>query len=337
MPSVSLHPTTTANDLSIGSLSWTRADGDVEALDAAEADVAVGSTVQSHILKCTTLGAPIPVDATIDGVIVSIVRRASNGGMEAAIKDASLRLFKAGYAAGDDKADLATAWPTTEDVASYGGDADLWGLTLTPADVNDTGFGVGISVAGDGGIMPGTAYVNYITITVYYTEASPPAAGDELDEQPPPGRRIRRRSAIKRPQPVDWSLEDDDPPVGDEDGPPDEFARARRRPKRRRLAAPTDASLLSEIVATEDSEEYEPDEPPRRRRPKRRRRTLLQEHDLATGSTSCDCPPGGAVIVSSGFAAALVEGDAEQPRFAGFAVVRQPTGFAAVIRTDCDC
>lgn len=335
MPSQSRSPAAVDNDLSVGTQAWTRGDNDLQADDGDESSVSVGSTVESRYLKCTNCGFSIPDGATITGVIVRVWRRASNGAMEAEIKDSRVYLWSGG-ATGDNKADTVSAWPSIQGGVEYGSSGDVWGLAApTPAVVNDAGFGVGLSVVGDGGINPGTAYVDLMTIEVFYDEAV--AAGDELDEQPPPGRRLRRRSAIQRPPPVDWSLEDDDPPGGDEDGPPDEFARARRRPKRRRLAASADASLLSEIVATEDSEEYEPDEPPRRRRSKRRRRTLLQEHDLATGSTSCDCPPGGAVIVSSGFAAALVEGDAEQPRFAGFAVVRQPTGFAAVIRTDCDC
>lgn len=180
MSSVSSSPAAVDNDLSVGTQVWTRGDNDLGFDDGDESSVSVGSTVESRYLKCTTFGFAIPSGATITGIYVAITRRASNGGMEAAIKDARVRLWSSGPV-GDDKADTVTAWPTVENGAGYGGAGDLWGTTWTPSNINDTGFGVGLSVIGDGGINPGTAFVDFISITVYYDDApSPPATTPDV-------------------------------------------------------------------------------------------------------------------------------------------------------------
>ena len=58
----------------------------------------------------------------------------------------------------------------------WGGTGDLWGVALTPSDVNSTNFGVGLAVKmnGDGSVNT-TAYVDSVTMTVYYDT---PAAGN---------------------------------------------------------------------------------------------------------------------------------------------------------------
>ena len=57
--------------------------------------------------------------------------------------------------------------------ASYGGATDRWGTTWTPADVNATGFGVGLTpmylLTGGNG----RAYVDFIRATVYYSLPCP--------------------------------------------------------------------------------------------------------------------------------------------------------------------
>ncbi len=53
--------------------------------------------------------------------------------------------------------------------ATYGSASDLWGTTWTPAEINNTNFGVSLSVLNQSGFSSRTASVDYIQITVTYT------------------------------------------------------------------------------------------------------------------------------------------------------------------------
>ena len=98
---------------------------------------------QSHYLQGTNYGFDIPADATINGITVDINRyitSTSNG------FDRVVQLLKNGTLTGDNLAALSTGWPNSEEIATYGGASNLWGATLTPADINNPNFGVALSV-----------------------------------------------------------------------------------------------------------------------------------------------------------------------------------------------
>ena len=83
--------------------------------------------------------------------------------------DSTVKLVgAAGTVVGDNKAS-ASAWPTSDAYTTYGGAADLWGTTWTPADVNDVDFGAVISAS-----VPTsrTLSVDHVRITVYYSYES---------------------------------------------------------------------------------------------------------------------------------------------------------------------
>ena len=67
--------------------------------------------------------------------------------MTASIKFSSVKLVKGGVITGDEKS--TGAFTTTDTVYAFGGATDLWGLALTPADVNGSTFGVAVSMIGD--------------------------------------------------------------------------------------------------------------------------------------------------------------------------------------------
>lgn len=121
----------------------------------------------SNYLKVTNFGFTIPTDATITGITVSIERSSNtlNG-----THDDSIRLVKGDVISGNDKA-TAAQWPTSDAVATYGSSTDLWGLTLTPADINLSTFGVVIAAIAD---LASTAQIDYITITIDYTGSNKP-------------------------------------------------------------------------------------------------------------------------------------------------------------------
>ena len=86
------------------------------------------------------------------------------------VLDNEVKLIKAGVVSGNNNADLATDWSTTDVTAAYGSSSDLWGLAWTDADINAINFGIAVSATSNNS----TAQIDNITITVYYT--SVPAA-----------------------------------------------------------------------------------------------------------------------------------------------------------------
>lgn len=108
-------------------------------------------------LVASNFGFDIPDVAVIDGIEVNIV--GSNIGCWGDV-DLSLGGYK-------DAGTLNT---------SYGGSTDLWGNTVTPADINDTAFGASVYLSDVSG-GDGFASVDYISITIYYhiDVTTPPA------------------------------------------------------------------------------------------------------------------------------------------------------------------
>jgi len=127
----------------------------------------------SDYLDVQGFGFTVPTGSTINGIIVGIERKSTNG----TVKDATLQLLNAsGTPAGDDKALPLTAWPTSDASVSYGGTSDNWSISPTVAMVNDADFGVRLSVTGD---LSDVASVDHISMKVYYTVAS----GSELNNK----------------------------------------------------------------------------------------------------------------------------------------------------------
>lgn len=122
-----------------------------------------------RLLKATDYGFSIPAGATINGILVTIERKAASASR---VSDLNVYLIKAGVTqSAEDKAS-AEHWAITDENVTYGGVSDLWSNTWTADDVNNSGFGVGLRAqqAVDGTDV--TASVDWMGITVYYTEFS---------------------------------------------------------------------------------------------------------------------------------------------------------------------
>lgn len=161
-------------------------------------DASSASTTPMHILgvfplhskhlKLTEFGFEIPASATIDGIEAHIKRRRTNEGM----RDLRIQLIKGGTVGGSNKA-KSTEWTTSDVTVDYGDEEDLWGLELTPSDVNSDDFGIAIS-ASSIYEEQAQALVNVASITVYYTEsgatedASSPAVGIISSRRNPLGK-----------------------------------------------------------------------------------------------------------------------------------------------------
>ena len=83
------------------------------------------------------------------------------------LMDNNVFLLKGGSAVGTDHAGNVD-WTTSDTTPTYGNSTDLWGTTLTAADVNATNFGVRLKVKNNSATTTNTASVDYVSVTVYY-------------------------------------------------------------------------------------------------------------------------------------------------------------------------
>lgn len=122
-------------------------------------------------LECKGFNFNIPSGSvTINGITVSIERKASTNTATDYIQDYEVQLIKAdGTYNTQNKADLTTKWLTTDVVVNYGSSSDVWGGTWSYTDINDPDFGVVISVNEGADFSGSTGSIDYVTITVDYT------------------------------------------------------------------------------------------------------------------------------------------------------------------------
>jgi len=118
-------------------------------------------------IKYTGFGFAIPTGATIKGVVVKLKRYAAD---PTNTYDYQIKLVKAGSVVGNNKSNYVN-WPGSWTEGIYGGQADLWGTTWTPAEVNASDFGMDFGYTWTNlGFNDPNIYVNYVKIIVYYTE-----------------------------------------------------------------------------------------------------------------------------------------------------------------------
>lgn len=163
-------PGTAANDNSIGTLSWSNVNN-ILTSNNSRATVTVTSNNITNYLKATNFGFNVPAVAVIQGITVGIERNRS-GGSGGNIQDSEVKLVKSDGSLGSTNKAIATNWVTGEAYSNYGGAADLWGESWTPADINDPDFGVVLSVVGISSSNR-VANVDHMRITVTYTLGHP--------------------------------------------------------------------------------------------------------------------------------------------------------------------
>jgi large repetitive protein len=171
-------PGTLVDATGVGTLTWS-SPGNAASSNNVYASFAHNATsyTTSHYLKATNFGFTIPEGSTINGIAVSIERKVG-GSDPRNVLDTYVCIVKANGSIGStNKGDLTTSWPASDTVKSYGSTSDLWGETWTDSDINDADFGVVLSaksrtLAGEGSCV---GYVDFISITVTYTEGAAPA------------------------------------------------------------------------------------------------------------------------------------------------------------------
>jgi hypothetical protein len=135
-------------------------------------------------LKAGNFGFAIPAEASITGVVARVERKQQitenvPGTTLGAYDFMTCLMLNGTIVTGSNVVNGGSPyyWPTTEETKTFGGSNNLWGQTLTPADINNSNFGFAI--------LPRKAYflnaypfvtanvwVDYMSMTVYYTMPS---------------------------------------------------------------------------------------------------------------------------------------------------------------------
>lgn len=163
-------PGTAADDSGVGTAAWQAPTAVLTGTSYTYAGIGLGT--YSHYLKVTNFGFSIPTGATIDGIVVEAKCGRTDG--IGTTKDYRARIVKGGTIGTTDKSS-ATTWTGSYaggnmQYISHGSSTEKWGETWTEADIENTGFGFALSAQNNDGEDGDTAQVQYIRITVYYTE-----------------------------------------------------------------------------------------------------------------------------------------------------------------------
>lgn len=167
---------TAFNDNTIGTLGFSNVNNAIISDNTSATATAIVSlfTGSSNYLKVTGFGFNVPSYSSICGVVVEIEKKATGIVVFAWIRDNEVKLVKANSITGNNLGYTGTDWSGTDTYVTHGASNNLWGTTLTPADVNASDFGVAISAKFNGllGVFP-SAQIDNIRMTVYYNPVLP--------------------------------------------------------------------------------------------------------------------------------------------------------------------
>lgn len=136
----------------------------VFAADGVLATCVIGSGVSSKELFVTGFGFAIPSNATISGISVAVLCKAT----ATDLSDQRVFLLKNSLQVGSNHAN-GNGWTAGLTNQNYGSTSDLWGTTWTPADVNAAGFGVSVEAFNNSLASSRTASIDYVSITISYS------------------------------------------------------------------------------------------------------------------------------------------------------------------------
>jgi len=149
-----------------GGADWSNFNN-AKASDNADASATVDKLSLSDWLRATNFDfSEIPSGATIDGIEVKIEHQ----GDGTYIKDYGLYLRKTSGQVGSNYAS-GTAWAASDAEVTYGGATDKWGTTWADTDINNSNFGIDLAAVSTDQVNAQAAFVDCISIRVYYTAA----------------------------------------------------------------------------------------------------------------------------------------------------------------------
>lgn len=132
---------TCVDDATVGTQAWLQVTNAQGVINGNFATTGAGSgTRQCHYLKATGFGFTIPAGATILGMVVDLQRRR----MGTNCTDVHVQIVKGGAISATNRS-VGVLWPSPVALDSFGGAADKWGETWTPADINSATFGAAVA------------------------------------------------------------------------------------------------------------------------------------------------------------------------------------------------
>lgn len=150
----------------VGNTAWS-SPSSAGASDSSYATVDLNSSSNSsQALRGLNLEVSIPGFAKLNGFVASFERYAT---IADSIKDTHVYLVKNGSIIGNNKANTAEYWSTTESTKSFGSPTDMWGTSLTYAYELDSTFGIMIAAGWYNAYSQTvTPHVNHMYLTIYY-------------------------------------------------------------------------------------------------------------------------------------------------------------------------
>ncbi|GAB5539966.1 MAG: hypothetical protein Salg2KO_20690 [Salibacteraceae bacterium] len=155
-------------DNSVGSIAWNSPGNAIGSDNARATASAIILGDKSYLMKLKDFRFTIPAGATVCGVQVHIEGSAS--GLLHNVHDEVIQLVVDDTADGDDLA-IGSTWPTSDAVMDFGDTNETWSIALNPALVNDSNFGVSISVDLSGISVLPTARIDHVELSVFYSAA----------------------------------------------------------------------------------------------------------------------------------------------------------------------
>ncbi|HET9285418.1 MAG TPA: hypothetical protein VFR24_25995 [Candidatus Angelobacter sp.] len=141
--------------------------------DGVFATALIPSNLSSNQLQVTNFGFSIPAGSTINGIQVDT----ENQSASSTLMSIQIQILQGGAAAGTAKSgNPPNAYPAVKAFVTFGNGTDLWGTTWAPSDINSTGFGVQ-QQAFNASTSFGSANVDFVRITVFYTLPAPTGGG----------------------------------------------------------------------------------------------------------------------------------------------------------------
>lgn len=162
-----LAPNNVVDDAGVGSVTWINPNNATGEPGVTYASASTTSGAVTHFLKGTNPGFAIPNEATVLGVEAGVLGKRDPAGT-GTVSDGTAKLVLAGVISGSNLATGAKSWGTVEETQKFGGPTNLFGLTPTPADINNAGFGFAYSAKHGVGGEAIILLINSFTITVYY-------------------------------------------------------------------------------------------------------------------------------------------------------------------------
>lgn len=138
-------------------------------------------------LSCRSLKSKVPSGSIIDGIVIKIKRRLDYqdpfySALDVYDEKIEFRLYDPYSSYSSNLADSSVYWTKDFETITYGSPTEMWGMNLKDYDINSSDFRLVIwpwvynKSAVSGGID--RLQIDYVEITVYYSEPSYPVADD---------------------------------------------------------------------------------------------------------------------------------------------------------------